>query len=185
MKSRICRRLCGMLLVAACPPLFAFAQTGPPPGPPRIAVIDIDRIAQESRKGQALIAELQGLQEQVARDRQTREQEIADLTNRAQSQLLSPEARADLARELERKQTDIQRWLEDQQRDFNEQQTQGFAQLESELGPVVEEVANEQQIQLILRVTPGLTFVMDPALDISDEVIERFDAASGDGEPSE
>ncbi len=180
MKSRIRLRLCGMALAAAgCLPLSAFAAQSAAQMGPRVAVIDIDRIAQESQKGQALIAELQGLQEQVGRDRQAREQEIADLTSRAQSQLLSAEARAELARELERKQTDLQRWLEDQQRDFNERQTQGFAQLESELGPVVEEVANEQQIQLILRVTPGLTFVMDPTLDISDEVIERFNADAG------
>ena len=186
MTSRNRRRLGGALVAALLGSTAAFAQTDMTSGPVRIAVIDIDRIAQEPAKGQELIAELQALQEGVGRERQTREQEIADLTNRAQSQLLSPEARADLARELERKQTDIQRWLEDQQRDFNERQPQGFAQLAAELGPVVEEVATEQQIQLILRVTPGLTFIMDPTLDISDEVIARFNTRSGadSGEPS-
>ncbi len=177
MNSPIRRRLGAAMLAAAFAPLPAFAQSVPT----RIAVIDIDRIAQESAKGQELIATLQSLQEQVGRERQTREQEIADLNARAQSQLLSAEARADMARDLERKQTDLQRWLEDQQRDFNERQTQGFAQLEAELGPVVERVALEQQIQLIFRVTPGLTFIMDPALDISDEVIEKFNASSGGG----
>ena len=43
---------------------------------------------------------------------------------------------------------------------------------------MVEEVARERNIQLILRVTPGLTFIMDPALDISGEVIARFNAAT-------
>ena len=46
----------------------------------------------------------------------------------------------------------------------------------------MEEVARERNIQLILRVTPGLTFIMDPALDISAEVIERFNARGGGGE---
>ncbi len=150
--------------------------------PTRMAVIDIDRIAQESRKGQAMFAELQALQEEILRGRQTREQEIRDLTNRAGSQLLSAEARGELTRDIERRQTDLQRWLEDQQREFNEKQTTGFGALEQELGPVVEEVARENDIQLILRVTPGLTFIMDPALDISSEVIERFNALAGSGE---
>ncbi len=163
--------------------LVAFPAAGgaQEPGPTRIAVIDIDRVAQESSRGQALFTELQALQEEILRGRQTREQEIRDLTNRAGSQLLSNEARADLTRDIERRQTDLQRWLEDQQREFNEQQATGFQALEADLGPVVEEVARERNIQLIIRVSPGLTFVMDPSLDISAEVISRFNALSGSG----
>lgn len=169
----------------------AFGLAAPAPAPAqsamggaRVAVIDIDRIAQESERGQALIAEFQSLQEEILRGRGTREQEIADLTNRARSQLLSAEARAEITRDIERKQTDLQRWLEDQQREFNDRQTTGFQELEQQLGPVVEEVARERNLQLIFRVTPGLTFIMDPALDISAEVIERFNArnAAGEGE---
>ncbi len=168
--------LAGLLLAASS----AFAvQTAEPT---RVAVIDIDRIAQESARGQAMFTELQTMQEEILRGRQSREQEIRDLTNRAQSQLLSAEARADLTRDIERKNTDLQRWLEDQQRAFNESQTTGFTSLEAALGPVVEEVARERNIQLILRVTPGLTFIMDPALDISGEVITRFNALSDAGE---
>jgi Skp family chaperone for outer membrane proteins len=168
--------LTGLLLAAPS----AFAQQAAEPT--RVAVIDIDRIAQESARGQAMFTELQTLQEEILSGRQSREQEIRDLTNRAQSQLLSAEARADLTRDIERKNTDLQRWLEDQQRAFNDKQTTGFTSLEQALGPVVEEVARERNIQLILRVTPGLTFIMDPALDISGEVITRFNALSDGGE---
>lgn len=172
--------LAGLLLAA---PSVSSAQT---PEPTRVAVIDIDRVAQESSRGQAMFTELQALQEEILRGRTQREQELRDLNNRAQSQLLSAEARADLARDIERKNTDLQRWLEDQQREFNEKQTTGFTALEADLGPVVEEVARERNIQLILRVTPGLTFVMDPALDISAEVITRFNAVGGgEGEDGE
>lgn len=167
----------------ACAALAATAQIAgaQEAGATRIAVIDIDRVAQESSRGQEMFAELQAAQEEILRGRQTREQEIRDLTNRAGSQLLSNEARADLTRDIERRQTDLQRWLEDQQREFNERQATGFQALEADLGPVVEEVARERNIQLIIRVTPGLTFVMDPALDISAEVISRFNAQSGSG----
>lgn len=178
--NRLARRLGGGLPALAGFLLAAPAASGAQSlEPTRVAVIDIDRIAQESAKGQAMFTELQAMQEEILRGRQTREQEIRDLTNRAGSQLLSAEARADLTRDIERKQTDLQRWLEDQQREFNEKQTTGFQALEQELGPVVEEVARERNIQLILRVTPGLTFIMDAALDISGEVITRFNALGG------
>ena len=183
--NRFARRLRGGFLGVALTGLLlaapsAFAQQAAEPT--RVAVIDIDRIAQESARGQVMFTELQSMQEEILRGRQQREQEIRDLTNRAQSQLLSAEARADLTRDIERKNTDLQRWLEDQQRAFNDSQTTGFTSLEAALGPVVEEVAREQNIQLILRVTPGLTFIMDPALDISSEVITRFNALSAGGE---
>lgn len=170
--------LAGVLLTGLAVVPSAGAQEFPPT---RIAVIDIDRVAQESARGQEMFAALQAMQEEILRGRQTREQEIRDLTNRAGSQLLSAEARADLTRDIERRQTDLQRWLEDQQREFNDRQATSFQSLEADLGPVVEEVATERNIQIILRVTPGLTFVMDPALDISAEVITRFNARSESG----
>ena len=184
--NRFARRLGRGIPASLAGFLLAFPAVAAAQGaePTRVAVIDIDRIAQESAKGQAMFTELQGMQEEILRGRQAREQEIRDLTNRAGSQLLSQEARADLTRDIERKQTDLQRWLEDQQREFNDKQTTGFQSLEQELGPVVEEVALERNIQLILRVTPGLTFIMDPVLDISGEVITRFNALNeGQSEP--
>jgi hypothetical protein len=42
-------------------------------------------------------------------------------------------------------------------------------------------VATENQIGLIIRATPGLTFVLDPALDISLLVVQKLDAAPPTG----
>jgi Skp family chaperone for outer membrane proteins len=64
--------------------------------------------------------------------------------------------------------------LEDAQRAFQEKQQQGEAEFQIKLAPVVEQVAKQLGIGLILRATPGLTFVLDPALDISPAVIEAF-----------
>ena len=170
--------LAGFLLAS---PAVAAAQGAEPT---RVAVIDIDRIAQESAKGQAMFTELQGMQEEILRGRQAREQEIRDLTNRAGSQLLSQEARADLTRDIERKQTDLQRWLEDQQREFNDKQTTGFQSLEQELGPVVEEVRPRTQHPAHPPRYARTHFIMDPVLDISGEVITRFNALNeGQSEP--
>jgi len=42
------------------------------------------------------------------------------------------------------------------------------------LGPVVEAVAREQGIGLILRDTPGITFVLDARLDLTPAVVQRL-----------
>jgi Skp family chaperone for outer membrane proteins len=103
---------------------------------------------------------------------------------RLTSEVLSADARAQLNRDVERARTDAQRWLEDQQRDFQQKQQAEEEEFQKQLAPVVEQVAKENGIGLIFRATPGLTFVLDPNLDITPLVIQAFNATapSGGGE---
>ncbi len=175
----------GAAFVVALPALSA-GQVGAIPMV-KIAVIDIDRVAQESKPGKELFEKLRVENDQLAAERQKREQEIRDLQTKAASDVLSQDAQARLQREIERKRTDAQRWLEDAQRDFQEKQQTEEAAFQAKLGPIVEAVAREAGIGLILRATPGLTFVLDPSLDLTPLVIQRLnsepagDAASPTG----
>ena len=164
----------GAAFVVALPALSA-GQVGAIPMV-KIAVIDIDRVAQESKPGKELFDKLRVENDQLAAERQQREQEIRDMQTKAASEVLSQDAQARLQREIERKRTDAQRWLEDAQRDFQEKQQKEEAAFQAKLGPVVEAVAREAGIGLILRATPGLTFVLDPSLDLTPLVIERLNS---------
>ena len=150
----------------------------------KIAVIDIDRVAQESAPGKELFDKLKIENDKLASERQQREQEIRDLTTKAASDVLSQDAQARLQREIERKRTDATRWLEDAQRDFQEKQQQEEASFQAKLGPIVEAVAREAGIGLIIRATPGLTFVLDPSLDLTPMVIQRLNT-QGTGDAAE
>ena len=175
----------GAAFVVALPALSA-GQVGATPLV-KIAVIDIDRVAQESKPGKELFDKLRVENDQLAAGRQQREQEIRDMQTKAASNVLSQDAQARLQREIERKTTDAQRWLEDAQRGFQEKQQKEEAAFQAKLGPIVEAVAREAGIGLILRATPGLTFVLDPNLDLTPLVIQRLnsepagDAASPTG----
>lgn len=164
----------GAAFVVALPALSA-GQVGAIPMV-KIAVIDIDRVAQESKPGKELFDKLRVENDQLAAERQQREQEIRDMQTKAASEVLSQDAQARLQREIERKRTDAQRWLEDAQRDFQEKQQKEEAAFQARLGPVVEAVAREAGIGLILRATPGLTFVLDPSLDLTPLVIQRLNS---------
>lgn len=144
----------------------------------KIAVIDIDRIAAESAAGKKLLEQLTAEQERIGTETQKKQQEIRDLETKANSEILSPDAKGRLARDIERKRTEAQRWLEDMQAEFDEKRAAGEAQFQAELAPVVEAVAKENNIGLILRATPGLTFVLDANLDISMLVVEKLNAAA-------
>jgi len=162
----------------------AFGQTaGVTTGTTKIAVIDIERIAAESTAGKALFASLKTENDKIQEEVAKREQEIRDMSTKLNSEILSQDAKVRLQRDIERKRTEAQRWLQDQQQDFEAKRQEGEAKFQESLEPIVRAVATENQIGLILRATPGLTFVLDPALDISLLVVQKLDAAvppSGD-----
>jgi Skp family chaperone for outer membrane proteins len=147
-------------------------------GTTKIAVIDIERIAAESTAGKALFASLKAENDKIQEEVAKREQEIRDMTTKLNSEILSQDAKVRLQRDIERKRTDAQRWLQDMQAEFEAKRQEGEAKFQESLEPIVRAVATENQIGLIIRATPGLTFVLDPALDISLLVVKKLDAAA-------
>jgi Skp family chaperone for outer membrane proteins len=175
-------KLISSMVVAALSvalPVFGAGQ-GPAPAQAgasasvKIAVIDIDRVAAESQPGKDLFDKLKEENDKLAAERAGREQEIRDMQAKAASEVLSADAKARLQREMERKSTDAKRWLEDAQREFQQRQQEEEEAFQRLLAPVVEAVAKEQGIGLILRATPGLTFVLDPKLDLTPLVVQRL-----------
>ncbi len=157
----------------------AFGQTaGVTTGTTKIAVIDIERIAAESAAGKALFSSLKAENDKIQEEVAKREQEIRDMTTKLNSEILSQDAKVRLQRDIERKRTDAQRWLQDMQAEFESKRQEGEAKFQQSLEPIVKAVAVENQIGLIIRATPGLTFVHDPALDISLLVVEKLNAAA-------
>ena len=91
----------------------------------KIAIIDIDRIAAESNAGKVLFEQLKAENDKIAAERAQKEQEIRDMQAKLTSEILSADAKERLSREIERSRTDAQRWLEDQQIDFQQKQQEG------------------------------------------------------------
>jgi outer membrane protein len=160
------------------------AQTGAQMSTTKIAVIDIERIAAESVAGKQLFEALKTENDKIMEERAKREAEIREMQTKVNSEILSQDAKLRLQRDIERKRTEATRWLEDVQQDFEAKRQEGEAKFQERLGPIVEAVAKENGIGLIFRATPGLTFVLDPQLDISPLVVQKLDAAgapTGDG----
>lgn len=186
MKSMKVASVAALLLVAgvAAAQTAGTTVTGPTGASTKIAVIDIERIAAESNEGKALFEALRAENDKLQAESQRLQQEIRDMQAKLNSEILSQDARVRLQRDVERAQTDAQRWLEDAQQEFEAKRQDGEQQFQTKLGPIVEAVAQEQGIGLIFRATPGLTFVLDPALDISGLVVKKLDetaASTGEG----
>lgn len=157
-------------------PVWGVGQESNPGASPqvKIAVINIDQVAAQSNLGKEMFERLKEENDRLASERARREQEIREMSSKLTSEVLSADAQARLQREIERKRTDAQRWLEDAQREFQEKQQAEEDTFQAKLGPIVEAVAREQGIGLILRDTPGITFVLDGRLDLTPAVVQRL-----------
>jgi Skp family chaperone for outer membrane proteins len=173
------------VLIAALPALVAAqsaapSQTDSQPiagAGTKIGIIDIDRIAAQSDAGKALIERLRTETDRITAERLRREQELADLQAQMTSGPVSSADRERLNREIERKRTEAQRWLEDANREFQETQQVADAEFQNRLRPIVGEVARQNGFGLIFRTNPTLTMVLNPDLDITPRVIEAFNQA--------
>lgn len=155
-------------------------QSQPPPAAgqaetaTKIGIIDIDRVTAESDAGKTLIERLQQDGERINAGRVQREQELADLQNQMTSGMVASDARERLTRELERKRTDAQRWVEDANREFQEAQQAVDLEFQNRLRPIIDEVARQLGFGLIFRSNRSLAMVLNPSLDITPQVIEAL-----------
>jgi Skp family chaperone for outer membrane proteins len=98
--------------------------------------------------------------------------------------VLSPAAITQLQQEVERQQRDIQRFTEDAQQDVADLQTQLQEEFQVRLSPIIEQVATERQLHMLFSVVDSGLVWADPALDITTEVIQKFDAAPNAAAPA-
>jgi outer membrane protein len=165
----------------------ALAQTPAPPlaaavppqqAPLRMAFIDLQRIAAESTEGKAASGRVQGLT-------QKKSAELAEKTKSLQANqqklqqggaVLNDAARAQTQKEIDRLTVEIDRFQEDANAEVQELQQQLQGDFQEKLRPVVDTLVKEMAIGLLFSAGDAGAIYVDPSLDITGEVIKRFDS---------
>lgn len=172
------------LVLGAAP---SFAQAPQPATPAsaagagaKFAFLNVQRVASESSEGKTSTSKVQALNQQKV-------QQLNDLNKKlqadqqklqSQSSVLSEAARAQLDRDIDRQQKEIQRFTQDAQEEVQNLQNdlqQGFQQ---KLLPVIQQVVAEKGIQILFSQADAGIVWADPTLDVTAEVIRRFDAVA-------
>lgn len=184
--------LCVMLGAA---PTYAQAPAPAPPAAPqpqaaapvqkpfptgtKYAFVNIQRIAAESAAGKTLAGKVQALNQQKVNELNEKNKALQATQQKldAGASVLSATAVAQLQKDIERQQIDIQRFTEDAQQDVTNLQTQLQDEFQVRLSPIIQQVANERGLHMLFSVVDSGLVWADPSLDISVEVIQRFDAA--------
>jgi outer membrane protein len=163
-------------------PSLALAQApaAAPAESQRFAVINIQRIAAESTEGKVSTAKVQALN-------QKKISELNDLNKRlqadqqklsAQGTMLNEAARAELERNIDKEQKDLQRSQQDAQEEVQQLQQDLQNAFQAKLLPIIQQVVAERKITILFsQADAGIVFA-DPNLDLTADVIKRFDTAA-------
>ena len=175
---------------AAPAPQAPAAAVAPAPRPfpegTKYAVINIQRIANESAQGKTATGRVQALNQQKVNELNEKNKQLQATQQKleAGASVLSANAAAQLQKEVERQQIDIQRFTEDAQQDLNTLQQQLQGEFEQRLTPIIAQVAQERGLHFIFSAADAGLVWGDPSLDLTNEVIARFDKANPAGAPA-
>jgi outer membrane protein len=173
--------LLGLALSAAPAAAQQPASVAPASAAPlRIAVIDTEKILLSSQGGKKALVELKQLQKQKESELRAKAQELKELqTKITQGRLtLAPDKLADLSKQCEEKQSALRRLQDDSTRELNKKRDTMLAQIDKSIMPVINQAGKDFGYTLIFRkFESGLIFA-DEAVDITNLIIKRFDAAT-------
>ena len=153
---------------------------------PRIAVFVPDHLIQHSVRGRQIFAELEVTKKNLEERLKSKGEEGQKLQAQLQSPSISDAGREQIQKQLRDLEFEFKKMQEDSQQTFQKLQAKVFGQFQQEVGPIVEAVAKEQKLQLVLQYQPGMVAYADQAwmVSFSNEVARRYDAKYGEKAPA-
>ena len=152
---------------------------GPALAQSKIAVVEVERLLQESARGQIAVQELRQLQAEKEAELTKLQEELAAKQKQRQDGLLTlaEERIAELDKEIEDKAIGLRRAQDDANRELQKMQGERFGEIEQAVLPIIAQVGREFGYTAIFnKFQGGLLFAADAA-DITNLIIERYNAA--------
>lgn len=163
-------------VVVAALSVPAFAQNAPM----RVAVIDVQKVLATSTLGKQAYEKLKKMQDDRVARAQKMDEEAKALENEINTKKLSlSEGKLnEMQKNLSDKKIAMQRYAQDADREVSEARDRELAALEGRIKPVIDQIGKEMGLAAIFnKFESGLVYASD-AIDITDTVVKRFDAAT-------
>jgi outer membrane protein len=152
----------------------------------KLGTLDVQKILTDSDRGKAVLAELEKFQKDKTEELLAQKAKVDELKSRySQSRLsLAEDKLEEMAKEIEDGTIALTRAQDDAEREFQKQQQVKFTDIERAVLPIISEVGQELGYTMIFnKFQSGLVYA-DEAIDITDLVIERFNASGSSSAPS-
>ncbi len=175
---------------ATTPPSLAPTPAQAPPRPfpegAKIAYVNVQAIASNSVEGKAASSKVAELQKQKVAELGEKNKQLQALQTKLQQggSVLSDQARGQLEKDIEKMNRDIQFFQQDANTELQELQTKLQNDFQEKLNPILEQVATEKGLNMLLDINNSGAVWANTGLDLSAEVIRRFDAASKTSAPA-
>ena len=169
---------------ATPPATQAAPPAAPKPQPPvpfptdaKYAFVDVQAIAGNSAAGKAASTRLQQLTEAKQKEISDKNKQLQTLTSKRDTSVgvMNDAARAQLDKDIDKLQRDIQFANSNAQAEVNDLQNELQGDFQKKLVPVIEELAKEKGLYMVFTTESGFAYV-SPGLDLTGEVIKRLDA---------
>lgn len=145
----------------------------------KIATVDLNRVMNEVEEGKAEQARLQTIYEGKRAELAQMEEALVSLNKEYQSQaaVLSATAKQDYEQRLYQQQATYQQAMALAEQEMQQAQLQVMDKLMGKMREVAEQVAKEKGYTMVLESSQGLVVWADESVDITADVITRYNAA--------
>lgn len=166
---------------AATPAAQAAAQTPAPPRPfpegAKVAYVDLNQVASQSKEGQAAGQKIKDMQAKIQAGLDAKQKAMVTAQSKLEQggALLSEVARAQQAKDLERMQVDLQRATQDANQEVGAFTQDLQLQFQEKLLPIVARVAAAKGLHFIFSIADSGVVYVDPGLNVTDDVVAALD----------
>jgi len=144
----------------------------------KVGIIDSQKAFQTSSEGKKAATQLQDRDTKIKNDLAKMDDQIRSLESKMNTQrlTLSQEAIIQYQADIEKKNTERKRYAEDAERNFPQLQINVVQKIRNEMITIIDQVAKEKSFDLIIDLASSGVVFYNPAIDITDEVVKRYDA---------
>jgi Skp family chaperone for outer membrane proteins len=147
----------------------------------KIAVINSQKAFETSAEGKKAMAQLEDVGTRIKTNLQKMDDAIRLLENRLNTGRLTmtPEALIGIQTDIDKKTTERKRYEEDQGREAQTTANTIMQKIRGEMVAIIENLAKERGLDLVLDASSPTSGIVtaNPAIDITDEVVRRYDQA--------
>jgi Skp family chaperone for outer membrane proteins len=143
--------------------------------------MNLQQIANLSAEGKALTAKVQALMQKKQNEAAAKSKALADAQQKAAQSgaLMSDTARAALEKDIERMNLEGQRFQQDAQAEINELSQQLQNEFQQKLFPILDLVAKDRGIDLLLSAADAGLVWAAPGLDLTMDAVKKLDERMG------
>ena len=191
------RLLTRVLFAALVLPVFGMSQTSTPAAAPqssaaiptaKIGWINMEPAILSSEDGKKMFADIQRFVDDKNNEMDKLRKELDGLKSQlsAQGSKITDEYRAELEDNIEAKDTMIQRFGQDTQKELENRRTKTANFVARKMQPIIEEVAKAKGLNAVQYFNNSRDAWIDPVLNITEDVVKAYNAKypAGGAKPS-